>query len=117
LGCCWTATEHFPPSSAAKHSHSAKPKPKLITPRTMFRLASIYIKDLKAFPEIAPVTLIVAAAVTGCSAFMSWKMFNTPDVTYNPAKPYNFQTYAGHNCTSNCRLCAYNTASKHTYTY
>jgi hypothetical protein len=81
----------------------------------MFRLGSIYLKGLKAFPEIAPV--IVAAAVSGCSALMSWKMLNTPDVTYNSAKSYNFQTYAGHNYTSNCRLCTYNTANKQTYTY
>ena len=58
------------------------------------RLARNYLSDLRKFPEIAPVTLIVIAASIGASSFASWKLFNTPDVTVNPAHPYHYQQYS-----------------------
>ncbi len=59
------------------------------------RIARNYVMDLKKFPEIAPVTFIVIAAVLGATAFMPWKLTHTPDVIVNPAKPYSWEDYAG----------------------
>ncbi len=57
------------------------------------RLARHYFSDLRKFPEIAPVTLIVLGASAGAVSFASWKLFNTPDVTVNPTRPYHWQQY------------------------
>ena len=73
-----------------------------------------YGRDIKSHPEILPVTgIVIAAASMGlifsvfsfmiveadgdfCAVgtyFMATKLFNTPDVVINPAKPYHWQTY------------------------
>ena len=61
---------------------------------SVLRLASHYLRDLRHFPEIAPVTFIVIGAATGATGFVSYKLFNTPDVVVNPTKPYSWQQYA-----------------------
>ena len=43
--------------------------------------------------QIFPVTGIVILAASVGTAFMSWKLFHTPDVVYNPALHYNWQAY------------------------
>jgi hypothetical protein len=82
-------------------------------------LAGQYLKDLRKFPEIAPVTFIVIGASTVATTFMAHKLTHTPDVTVNPTKPYNYQNYAhlNHHADHNCSLCKYKTTDKHVWTY
>ncbi len=61
----------------------------------LFRLVGQYFKDLRKFPEIAPVTFIVIAASTTATVFMPWKLTHTPDVVYNPKNSYSWEGYAG----------------------
>jgi len=63
------------------------------TAQPRLTIAANYLTDLRKCPEIAPVTFIVIAASIGATSFMSWKLFNTPDVTVNPARPYHWQQY------------------------
>ena len=55
-----------------------------------------FLKDSVKKPEVVPVMAIALVATGAARYFMSWKMFNTPDVHYNikAAEP-NYESYKG----------------------
>ena len=44
--------------------------------------------------QVIPVVAVVSFAACFGTTFMSWKLFNTPDVTVDPTKPFHYQAYA-----------------------